>query len=137
MCDSNIYEAASSRNLLSLSANLTKSEGAGGEATPVRRVQASIHKELKDSVINAVIALAHETAMGGYGVLIFAGSRETCETDARLISRVMPEPHEIPEELQERRLDLLNDLRSLSTGLDPILEQTVMYGVGFHREFRM
>lgn len=71
--------------------------------------------------------------MMGYGSLVFAGSRGICESDARLISRVMPQPHELDSGTLDRRMDLLSELRSLSTGADPVLEETVLYGVAFHR----
>ena len=38
-----------------------------------------------------------------------------------------------PAELS-KRLDLLAELRSLPSGLDPVLENTLIKGVGFHRE---
>ena len=106
-----------------------------GLVSPDRQIQKSPHRELADPVLNAVVAIAHETAAAGFGALVFAGSRGVCESDARWISRVMPEPHQLPPTLVEKRLDLLGDLRSLSTGVDPVLEETVPYGVAFHREF--
>ena len=99
---------------------------------PTRVITTSAHKEFKDPVVNAVVALAHETARAGYGVLVFASSRAGCEADALLISRVMPSFHEIPPGIQEQRLNLLGDLRSLSSGFDPKLEQTIPSGVAFH-----
>lgn len=83
-------------------------------------------------MLNAVVALANETGRSGYGALVFAGSRAGCETDALLISRVLPTLSEVDTLIQEKRFDLLGDLRSLSTGLDQTLEQTVPAGVGFH-----
>lgn len=105
-----------------------------GRVAPTRRIQASVHKELVDPVLNAVVALAHETASSGFGALVFAGSRGVCEADARCISRVMPEPDGLSPDLVGKRKDLLGDLRSLSTGVDPVLEETVLYGVAFHRK---
>jgi hypothetical protein len=52
-----------------------------------------------------------------------------------LISQVLPRPEEVDSETIDKRRDLLNDLRSLSTGLDRILEKTVLTGVAFHRKF--
>lgn len=102
---------------------------------PSRRICSSNHKEFADPVLNAVIALAYETALAGYGVLVFAGSRSLCESDARLLSRVMPGIDELDSSMAEKRLDLLGDLRSLSTAIDPVLEETVPHGVAFHRRF--
>jgi DNA polymerase theta len=100
----------------------------------LRIIRPSDHKELKDAVRNAVVALANEAARAGYGVLVFSSSRAGCESDAILISRVMPMFAEVDPATQEKRLDLLGDLRSLSTGLDPKLEQTIPFGVAFHRK---
>lgn len=85
-------------------------------------------------MLNAVVALANETARAGYGVLVFSSSRAGCESDAVLISRVLPTLAEADSAIQEGRLDLLGALRSLSTGLDPKLAQTIPAGVAFHRK---
>lgn len=37
--------------------------------------------------------------------------------------------------LMNRRRDLLNDLRDTSSGLDQVLEKTVLMGVAFHRMY--
>jgi DNA polymerase theta len=107
----------------------------GGLKVPIRRIEASPHREFGDAVLNAVVSLAHETAARNFGVLVFAGSRGQCESDARWISRVMPQPNELEPSLLDRRLDLLADLKALTTGIDPVLEDTVLYGVAFHRKF--
>jgi DNA polymerase theta len=46
----------------------------------------------------------------------------------------MPQPHELKADVVDRRMDLLGELRSLNTGVDPVLEETVLYGVAFHRK---
>lgn len=51
-----------------------------------------------------------------------------------LISQVLPRLKEVDAGTAERRLDLLNDLRSTTTGLEPTLEKTVPVGVAFHRK---
>ncbi|KAK4186168.1 P-loop containing nucleoside triphosphate hydrolase protein [Podospora australis] len=98
----------------------------------VRAIRPSQHKELKDPVRNAVVALANETARAGFGALVFSSSRAGCESDAILISRAMPALEEVDLDIQEKRLDLLGELRSLTTGLDPNLERTIPFGVAFH-----
>lgn len=132
--ENNIYPTGSSRNLIKTATQLNNKNASQGGVTPSRRVELSSHKEFADPVLNAVVTLAHETALTGFGVLVFAGSRGMCESDARWISRVMPGPHEIQQALVDRRADLLSELRSLATGMDPVLEETVMYGVAFHRK---
>lgn len=95
-------------------------------------IRPSEHKEFQDPVTNAVVSLANETARAGYGVLVFSSSRAGCESDAVLISRVLPSFAEADPAVQEKRLDLLGDLRGLSTGLDSKLEVTIPVGVAFH-----
>ncbi|KAH8717471.1 Helicase and polymerase-containing protein TEBICHI [Beauveria bassiana] len=111
----------------------TISQLQNGVVKAIRTIAPSSHKELSDPVLNAVVTLAHETASAGYGVLVFAGSRGMTESVARCISRVMPDISEIHETILEKRIDLLDELRSLPTGLDHILEETVLFGVAFHQ----
>ncbi|EFW99536.1 DNA-directed DNA polymerase [Grosmannia clavigera kw1407] len=99
---------------------------------PLRIIQPSGHRELQDSVTNAVVSLANETARSGYGALVFSSSRAASESDALLISRVMPTPAEVDPAVSEARLDLVSTLRGLNTGLDSVLSQTVPVGVAFH-----
>lgn len=133
--DGNIYPAGSTSSLIKTAAQLnSRTTQTQAQTKPVRRIEPSTHKELRDPVLNAVVTLAHETAAAGFGALVFAGSRGMCESDARWISRAMPEPHEPKVEIVDRRMDLLGELRSLNTGVDPVLEETVLYGVAFHRK---
>ncbi|KAF5706471.1 DNA polymerase theta subunit [Fusarium mundagurra] len=131
--DGNIYPASSTSSLIKTAAQLnSRSIQTQAQMRPIRRIEPSTHKELRDPVLNAVVTLAHETAVAGFGALVFAGSRGMCESDARWISRAMPQPHELKADVVDRRMDLLGELRSLNTGVDPVLEETVLYGVAFH-----
>ncbi|KAJ2975226.1 hypothetical protein NUW58_g8416 [Xylaria curta] len=129
-----IYPASSTRCILKAASQSqqTTSSALELDSQPLRTIRASHHKEFQDPVLNAVIALANETARSGYGVLVFCSSRQGCESDARLISRVVPQGNELDPAILEKRLDLLGDLRSLATGLDPILAETIPAGVAFH-----
>ncbi|KAG5943895.1 hypothetical protein E4U53_006987 [Claviceps sorghi] len=122
--DGKVFLAGPNDGLGHTPSQLSSQDVTAGKATPIRRVEKSIHKELMDPLLNSVVSLAYESARMGYGVLIFAGSRGMCESDARWVSRVMPQPHELDAHVLEKRLDLLGDLRSLSTGVDPVLEET-------------
>lgn len=114
---------------------LSSQDITGGKTIlPIRRIEKSVHKEFTDPLLNSVLSLAYETASMGYGVLIFAGSRGMCESDARWVSRVMPQAHELDPQVLDKRMNLLGDLRGLGTGIDPVLEETVLSGVAFHRE---
>ena len=81
---------------------------------------------------NAVVALACETVISGYGALVFCGSRRISEITASIISRAIPLP--VDEEVLDRRRDVLSSLRSLSVGVDEMLEKTIPSGVAFHRK---
>lgn len=81
-----------------------------------------------------MVALSVDTAAAGYGALVFCGSRQACQLHASIISEAMPVPAAVDPEELSRRLDLLAELRSLPSGLDPVLENTLVRGVGFHRE---
>ncbi|KAL7950834.1 P-loop containing nucleoside triphosphate hydrolase protein [Trichoderma barbatum] len=130
VCEGKVYHIGS--NGATAQKQLKVDEISKGQVDPTGHIDTSNHKEFRDPVLNAVVSLAHETAMMGYGSLVFAGSRGICESDARLISRVMPQPHELDSKIMDKRMDLLSELRSLSTGADPVLEETVLSGVAFH-----
>ncbi|EGY22843.1 polymerase [Verticillium dahliae VdLs.17] len=132
--ESHVYPAATTSELLKTASQLKNvSQPTQSEAMAIRRIEPSVHRELKDPVVNSVVALAAETARAGYGALVFAGSRGACETDAKLIARVLPQQEEVGSTIFDKRVGLLAELRSLSTGLDAALEETIPSGVAFHR----
>ncbi|KAK2601723.1 hypothetical protein QQS21_004711 [Conoideocrella luteorostrata] len=133
--DGKIFLAGPNDGLGHTPSQLSSQDVTEGKATPARRVDNSTQKEFADILLNSVVSLSYETASMGYGVLVFAGSRAVCESNARWISRVMPQPDELDAEILHKRMSLLGDLRSLSTGVDPVLEETVLYGVAFHRKY--
>lgn len=102
---------------------------------PLRLIKPSQIKELSNPVVNTVVSLANEIARMGYGALVFCSSRLGCEKDAVLISQVLPRPGEVDVAVLDKRIELVNDLRSTSTGLDYILERTIPVGVAFHRKW--
>ncbi|KXH66460.1 DEAD/DEAH box helicase [Colletotrichum salicis] len=121
--EGNVYPATTTSELLKTAKNLnTATHQPGSRAT--RRIEPSGHKEFQDPVLNAVISLASETAKAGYGALVFASSRYGCEADARWIAKVMPTKDELDSGLVEKRIELMAELRSLGTGIDPVLEET-------------
>ncbi|KAM0283614.1 hypothetical protein ACHAQH_002392 [Verticillium albo-atrum] len=132
--ESHVYPASTTSELLKTANQLNNaSKSVQSEAMASRRVESSIHREFKDPVVNAVISLAAETARAGYGALVFAGSRGACETDAKLIARVLPQQEEVEASIFDKRIELLAELQSLSTGLDPALGETIPSGVAFHQ----
>jgi DNA polymerase theta len=137
--DNSIYPSSNAKMFFENATQLsTRTQGlsqAKADAKPVKIIEQSQSKELSNSLVNSVVALANETARSGYGALVFCSSRLGCERDAVLISQVLPRPNEVDESVMGKRNDLLNDLRSSMTGLDSTLEKTVPVGVAFHREY--
>ncbi|KAJ9212476.1 hypothetical protein DTO166G4_5968 [Paecilomyces variotii] len=126
-----IYPAANAKEFFRTAAqlNTTASQGA---VEPYRTIDKSEFRELANPMANAMVALAVETATAGYGALVFCGSRHACQINAALISEAMPEPANLDPGVLERRLDLLADLQSLPSGLDPAFQNTILKGVAFH-----
>jgi replicative superfamily II helicase len=133
VCDGNVYRAEMKRH------SLTAPNAANphpllsiADSTPLRSIKSSAHKELQDAVVNAVVALACETVLSGFGVLVFSGSRAACEGDAKLLARAVTAVAKVDSDTVSRRLDMIGNLRSLPTRIDPLLEQTIPAGVVFH-----
>lgn len=134
VCEGKIHPFGAKHGSLQIPTQLSSRDISQGRSSASRQIQGSVHREFGDPVLNAVVSLAYETASMGFGALVFAGSRGMCESDARWISRVMPQSHEVDRAIMDRRMDLLGELRSLSSGVDPTLEEIVLFGVAFHRE---
>ncbi|MCJ1378258.1 hypothetical protein MMC17_001355 [Xylographa soralifera] len=100
--------------------------------TPHRIVQRSQHIELARPMTNTIVALALETVEAGYAVLVFCASRASCQTTAELISHAMLQAQDCSENDMNARREVLSNLRSLSVGLDEVLERTIIRGVAFH-----
>lgn len=132
VCEGKIYAAGTPRQLLKAAFQANCTQASQTQSLILGTIAPADTKELQDPVLNAVVALANETARAGYGVLVFASSRARCESDALVISRVLPLLSEVNVDIQEKRTDLLGELRSLPGGLDSTLEQTIPYGVAFH-----
>ncbi|OHF01393.1 DEAD/DEAH box helicase [Colletotrichum orchidophilum] len=130
--EGNVYPAATTSELLKTAKNLNALTHQPASRA-IRRIEPSSHKVFQDPVLNAVVSLASETAKAGYGALVFASSRYGCEADARWIAKVMPTQFELDPGLIEKRNELMAELRSLGTGIDPVLEETVPMGVAFHQ----
>lgn len=144
--DGHIYSAEDTQPVLLPSSQEIKNPQVPLKA--LRRIQNSIHTEFSEPVTNSVIALAAETALSGYGALVFVSSRASAENVALLISRTLASSlSELKEQSRkgelknmgdidkawESRLDLLSELQSLATASsDNTLHQTILSGVGYH-----
>ena len=131
-----IYPAATSRQLLQTASKLTASSSNSSlhdSVPPLRIIDPSAFKELSNTATNSMVALAVDTAIAGYGALVFCGSRQACQIQAATISEAMPALSPETDEMS-KRLDLVAELRSLACGLDPVLEKIIPKGAGFHRQ---
>ena len=132
--DHSIHQVSTSSAFLKTASQLTSTQSLPA-SQPIRMIQASEYKKLKNPLSNAVVSLAIETVKAGYGVLIFCGGRQACQSTALLISEAMASGMDVAEKILDRRKDILSDLRSLSVGLDEVLSNTIIKGVAFHRGF--
>ena len=128
--DLSIYPVSTSSAFLKTASQLNSTQVS--TVSPTRVIQTSEHNELRNSLTNAVVSLAIETAKAGYGALIFCSGRQGCQSTASLVSEAMPVLSDVEESLLDRRKDVINELRSLPSGLDDTLGKTVMKGVAFH-----
>ncbi|KAL8873978.1 MAG: hypothetical protein Q9174_000632 [Haloplaca sp. 1 TL-2023] len=126
--DNAIYPMSTSSAFLRAAAQAHGSRSTKA-ASPLRFIEQSTYKELRRPLQNAVTSLAVETASEGYGALIFCGGRKICEATALLVSRAMPD---CAADMIPKRQDVLDDLRTLSVGLDETLAKTIPMGVAFH-----
>ena len=132
--ENSIYPAATARQLLQVASNLT-SVSPADTVTPHRTIDHSEQRQLANPTMNAMVSLAVDTALAGYGALVFCGSRQGCQASAIIISEAMSTIYAGDEGLFNKRQDLLADLRSLPCGLDPALETVIARGVGIHRSY--
>ncbi|CZR50584.1 related to DNA-directed DNA polymerase theta [Phialocephala subalpina] len=132
--DNAVYPASSSSSFYKTATQLNAQTQLSSQVRPqpCRNIEQSQDKELKNPLINSVVALTNETARAGYGALVFCSSRTGCEMNAALISQVLPRPEETDPLIMDKRRDILHNLRSTTTGLDHLLEKTVLVGVAFH-----
>lgn len=134
MYENSIYQAAQSKDFFQTATKLDRASLLRDSIESYRIIEASPFKQLENPTVNAMVALAVETAAAGFGALVFCGSRHGCQSNAMLIGGAMQPPSASDAEILEKRLDLLADLQSLPCGLDPVLQVTVPMGVAFHRE---
>ena len=128
--DNAVYPSDSSREFLRADPNKI---GASTQipSHPTHTIQQSTHKELKDPVMNAVVALATEITEEGYGALVFCSSRAATQSIACLIAKTVR--HVKPtDEMIEKRIDTIASLQALPSGFEACLNETIPNGVGFH-----
>ncbi|OJD11813.1 hypothetical protein ACJ73_09463 [Blastomyces percursus] len=127
-----IYPATSSKEFFRTATQLNKLDPSQRKSLACRIIDRSTYKELAAPTANAMVSLAIEIALSGYGALVFCGSRQACQSNAMLISSAMPDETTLDKDLLERRMDLVAGLQSLPCGIDPVFRKTVIKGVAFH-----
>lgn len=132
VCDHKIYPASTSRAFSKVTGQLQLAEELP-KVKPIRIVRPSEYKDLKNPVSNAVVSLAVETVEAGFGALVFCSARQGCQSTAFLVSEAISVNMETAAEVLDQRKNVISELRSLSIGLDELLEKTIIKGVAFHR----
>ena len=129
--ENSIYATANAKDFFRTASQLASADATEPSPTPCRTICASPHRDLANPVLNAVVALALETAISGYGALVFCSSRQGSQNMAVLIAEAMPTGI-TSRDLLDRRMDLLASLQALPSGFEPALSQTLLRGVAFH-----
>lgn len=132
--DNAIFPTANAKEFFRTASQLSGRSPGSSTQKPVvacASITKSTHKELEHPMLNAVVALAVETAVANYGALIFCGSRLGAERMASLISDAMP-AHGVADGALEKRADVLASLRALPNGYEAAFNKSIPAGVGFH-----
>jgi replicative superfamily II helicase len=130
--DNAIYPTANAKEFFRTASQLSGRISATQKpVTPCAIIDKSMHNELENPVTNAVVALSAETALAGFGALVFCGSRMGVERMAALIADSMPAESSTPL-MKEEQSDLITSLRALPNGYEDVFNKTIAVGVGFH-----
>ncbi|XP_039143908.1 LOW QUALITY PROTEIN: helicase and polymerase-containing protein TEBICHI-like [Dioscorea cayenensis subsp. rotundata] len=81
-----------------------------------------------------IVELCNEVVQEGHSVLLFCSSRKGCETTARHVSKFLKKFSVATREVCEFNdtSSAIEALRNCPAGLDPVLEETIPSGVGYH-----
>ncbi|XP_024031656.1 helicase and polymerase-containing protein TEBICHI [Morus notabilis] len=82
-----------------------------------------------------VVELCNEVVQEGHSVLIFCSTRKGCESTARHVSRFLKSYSVGFQNADTEFVDItsaIDALRRSPAGLDPILEETLPFGVAYH-----
>lgn len=125
-----IYSTANAKDFFRTAIQLSSPGATQDSPAPCREILPSLHRELEHPVLSAVVALAVETAMSGFGALVFCSSLQGSQSTAVLIAEAMP-ADKIASVL-DRIMDLFALLQALPGGFEPALSQNVLRGVAVH-----
>ncbi|ETN46287.1 uncharacterized protein HMPREF1541_00471 [Cyphellophora europaea CBS 101466] len=135
--ENSIYRNANTKDFFRTASQLSgRSSGSNSASTqkpaePCHKISHSLHPELENPLLNAVVALAIDTASQGHGALVFCSSRMGVERVATLIAQAMPLSM-LSTDACEQRSDIMAALQTLPNGYEATFNQTVPAGVGFH-----
>lgn len=130
--ENRIYSTANAKEFFRTASQLTTDDAISTpKPRPYKTIEKSTHQQLESPIMNAVVALAVETASSGHGALIFCSSRAGAERLALLISDAM-QTTTIGPEIWDRRQEVLASLRALPGGFEATFSKTILYGVAFH-----
>ncbi|XP_024930711.1 helicase and polymerase-containing protein TEBICHI isoform X3 [Ziziphus jujuba] len=82
-----------------------------------------------------IVELCNEVVQDGHSVLIFCSSRKGCESTARHVSGFLKNQRDNVQSDDTEFADVasaIEALRRCPVGLDPVLEETLPFGVAFH-----
>ncbi|EHY54639.1 DNA polymerase theta [Exophiala dermatitidis] len=127
-----IYLTANAKEFFRTATQLTAGDALPTQRPePLRTISRSEHRDLQNPMVNAVVALAVETAVAGHGALVFCSSRQGVERTATLIADALPVDH-VDKGILGLRQDLLASLHALPGGFESTFSKAVPCGVGFH-----
>ncbi|KAF4355301.1 hypothetical protein F8388_026571 [Cannabis sativa] len=82
-----------------------------------------------------VVELCNEVVQEGHSVLIFCSSRKGCESTAKHISKFLRSSKVSSQNSDAEYADItsaIDALRRCPVGLDPVLEETLPFGIAYH-----
>lgn len=135
--DNAVYPAANSKDFFRTAMQLSgRSSERNPSSTPKpatvsARIEASAYPELAQPMLNAVVALAVDTACKGLGALVFCSSRPGAEMIAALIADAIP-LNQVSNDTHDHRMEVLATLQTLPNGYEATFDKTILAGVGFH-----
>ncbi|KAF8666497.1 hypothetical protein HU200_053610 [Digitaria exilis] len=82
-----------------------------------------------------IVELCNEIVLQGHSVLLFCSSRKGCESTARHVAKFLKTksigPNDVGPEFSDAA-SAIEALRRCPSGLDPVLEETLPFGVAYH-----
>ncbi|CAN6360721.1 unnamed protein product [Urochloa humidicola] len=82
-----------------------------------------------------IVEMCNEVVLQGHSVLLFCSSRKGCESTARHVAKFLKMTSVGPSDVSSEFSDAtsaIDALRRCPSGLDPVLEETLPFGVAYH-----